>query len=132
MLQKVMLHYGKKILFWSLIIFGYLSFTTVRGQKNRFQQLWMYKIFKHREHPCTPCLGKRILSCNDTFFLHFFSFFWFCNTTFFHSGNVIKPPQPSSAIYGALPFTYRQPLQLIVQCSVLPVWEYGILEYFVA
>jgi len=26
LLQKVMLHYGEKNLFWSLIIFGYLSF----------------------------------------------------------------------------------------------------------
>jgi len=34
-----MLHYGKKICFQVLIIFGYLSFTTVRGQKNWFQQL---------------------------------------------------------------------------------------------
>jgi len=35
----------------------------------------------------------------------YFYFFWFCNATFFHSGYVIKPSQPSSAIYGALPFT---------------------------
>jgi len=48
---------------------------------------------------------KRILSCNDTsFFLHFFSFY---NTTFLHSGYVIKPPQASSAIYGAPPFTWH-------------------------
>ena len=45
LLQKVMLHYGKKSLFWSLIIFGCMSSAMVRGQKNRFQQLWMYKIF---------------------------------------------------------------------------------------
>jgi len=41
-----------------LIIFAYHSFTTVQGQKNRFQQLWMYKIFKHCKHPCTRCLGE--------------------------------------------------------------------------
>jgi len=32
------------------------------------------------------------------------SFFCFYNTTFFYSGYVIKPPQPSSTIYGAPPF----------------------------
>jgi len=39
------------------------------------------------------------------FFFTFFSFFWFCDATFFHSDYVIKPPQPSSANYGAQPFT---------------------------
>jgi len=29
----------------------------------------------------------------------------FYNATFFHSGYINKPLQPSSAIYGALPFT---------------------------
>jgi len=49
--------------------------------------------------------GQHILSCNDaTFFLHFSSFFCFFNATFFHSSYVIKPPQPSSAIYGDPPF----------------------------
>ena len=66
LLQKVMLHYGKKSVFWSFNIFGYLSFTTVRRQKIRFNsatvathsflhsqsQWWMYKIFKHRKVPC--------------------------------------------------------------------------------
>ena len=28
------------------------------GTKNRFQQLWMYKNFKHRKLPCIPCLGE--------------------------------------------------------------------------
>jgi len=56
----------------------------------------------HAFHVC----GKRILSCNDTtFFLHFFSCFYFCNTTFIYSGYVIKPPQPSFTIYRAPPFT---------------------------
>jgi len=33
----------------------------------------MHKIFKHRKLPRIPCLGKRILSCNDTtFVLHFY------------------------------------------------------------
>jgi len=49
---------------------------------------------------------KRISSCNNTtFFFNYFTFFRFCNATFFHFGYVIKPPQPSSAIYGAPPFT---------------------------
>jgi len=34
-----------------------------------------------------------------------FSFFCFCNATFYHSGNVTKPPQPSSAFYGTPLFT---------------------------
>ena len=41
-----------------MIIFDYLSITTVRGKKSRFQQLWMYKIFKHRQLSCIPCLGE--------------------------------------------------------------------------
>jgi len=38
-------------------------------------------------------------------FLSLIFLFWFCNATCFYSGFVIKPPQPSSAIYGAPPFT---------------------------
>jgi len=36
-----------------------------------------------------------------------FFLFWFCSATSFHYGYIIKlkPPQPSSAIYGAPPFT---------------------------
>jgi len=34
-----------------------------------------------------------------------FSVYSFCKATFFHSGYVIKPPQPNPAIYGAPPFT---------------------------
>jgi len=95
-----MLHYGKKSLFWSFIIFGYLGFTTVRGQKNRFQQLWMYTISKHRKHLCIPCLGATHIKLQwYNIFPTIFSLFWFCNSTFFQSGYVIKPPQPSSAFY---------------------------------
>ena len=93
-----MLHYGKKNIFWSFIIFVDLSFTTVQGQKIGFNSCECINFLNianfHVFHVC----GKR-LSCNDTtFFLHFFSFSWFCNSTFFHSGYIIKPPQPSSAI----------------------------------
>jgi len=28
------------------------------GTKNRFQQLWMYKTFKHCKHLCIGCLGE--------------------------------------------------------------------------
>jgi len=35
----------------------------------------------------------------------FFSFYCFYKATFFYSSYVIKPLQPSSAIYGAPPFT---------------------------
>jgi len=79
--------------------------------KNRFQQLWMYKIFKHRKHPCI--WANCILICNNKiFFLCFFSVYSFCNATFFHSGYVIKPAQPSSAIYWSPPFTGHPDLLL--------------------
>jgi len=89
----VILHYDERSLCWSLIIFPYLSFTTVWGQKNRFQQLWKYNFLNianfHTLHICV----KRILSCNEkTFFLCICSFSFFCNSTFFHSGYVIKDP----------------------------------------
>jgi len=43
----------------------------------------MHKIFKHRKLPRIPCLGKRILSCNDTtFVLHFFPFVAFTRQFF--------------------------------------------------
>jgi len=31
-----------------------------------------------------------------------------CNATFFYSSNIIKPPQPSSAVNGAPPYTGNQ------------------------
>ena len=103
---NMMLHYGKKSLFWSLNIFGYLSFTTVRGQKNSFQQLWIYKIFEHRKLPCIPCLGKTHIKLQwYNIYSSLFFLFLLCNATFCHSGYVIKPPHPSSTIYGAPPFT---------------------------
>ena len=112
-LQKVMLHYGKKSLFWSLIIFGYLSFTMVRGQKIGFYSCEFIKFLNIAN---LHVWGKHILSCNDTtFILHFFSFFCFCNATFFYSGYVIKPLQPSSAIYGAPPFTGNLSFPLLTQ-----------------
>jgi len=94
-----------------LIIFGYLSFTTYRGQKIGFNSCECIKFLNIANFHAFHVWGKRILSYGDTtFFLHFFSFFCFCNATFFHSGYVFKAPQPSSAIYGAPPFT-GHPLQ---------------------
>ena len=84
LLQKVILHYGKKSLVWSLIIFGYLSFTTVRGQKNRSQKLWMYKIFKHRKLPCIPYLGETHMKLQwYNTFPSFFSLFLHLQRNFF-------------------------------------------------
>jgi len=88
-----------------LIIFGYLSFTTVRG-KIGLNSCEGIKFLNIANFLAFHVWGKRILSNNDTtFFLHLFFLFCFCNATFFNSGYIIKPPQPSSAIYGAPPLT---------------------------
>jgi len=43
----------------------------------------MYKIFKHRKHPCIRCLGKRIFICNNKiFFVCFFTFVPFATQLF--------------------------------------------------
>jgi len=100
-----MLHYGKKKSILKFDNFWLPEFHNGSGTKNRFQQLWMYKIFKHRELPCIPCLGETHIKLQwYNIFPSLFFLFWFCNATFFHSGYVIKPPQPSSAFY-------RQPLK---------------------
>jgi len=121
-LQKVMLHYGKKRLFWSLIIFGCLSFITVRGQKISVNSCEFIKFLNFANFHAFHVWGKRISSCNrsndTTFIVHFYSI-CFCNATFFHSGYVIKPPQPSSAIYRALPFTGNHSIQYMVQHCLL-------------
>ena len=56
-LQHVTLQYLKKCLFW-MKIDNFWLFHNSSGIKNRFQQLWKYKIFKHCQLPCIPCLGK--------------------------------------------------------------------------
>jgi len=49
------------------------------------------------------------------------------NIGFNDFGYVIKPPQPSSAIYGALPFTGNQFLPLIQQHSgIFKYWSSGM------
>ena len=46
--------------------------------------------------------GSAYLFAIIKYFPLLFSVYSFCNATFYHSGYIIKPPQPSSAIYGAL------------------------------
>ena len=78
-----MLYYGEKNLFWSLIIFGYLSFTTVRARKISFNSCECIKFLNIANFHAFHVWGIRILSCNDaTFFLHFFSFFDFAKQLF--------------------------------------------------
>jgi len=117
----VILHHGKKSLFWSLIIFGYLSFITVRGQKIGFNSCECVKFVNIANFHASHVWGKRISSCNDTtFFLHIFSFFCFRNAISFHSGYVFKPLQPSSAIYEPPPFAgHRYIVGLIKICKNL-------------
>ena len=65
-----MLHYGKKVYFevWSFLV---IWVSQPFGDKNRFQQLWMYRIFKIANFHVFHVWGKRILCCNDTTFLLF-------------------------------------------------------------
>ena len=103
----MLLHYSKRSLLRSLIIFAYRSFTTVRGQKNRFQfnSCESIKFWNIVNILALDVWGKRILICNNKIFiLCYFSVYSFCKATSFHSGYVIKPPQPSSASYGAPSF----------------------------
>ena len=99
----MILHYGKRSLFWSVIIFGYLSFTTGRGQKIGFNRCESTKFLNIANIHALDVWWKRMFVCNNKIF--FLCVYSFCNATLFHSGYVIKPPQPSSAICGAPPFT---------------------------
>jgi len=84
----------------------------------------MYKIFKHRK---LPCLGEMHINLQwYSIFPSLFSFFWFCNATFFHPGHVIKPLQPSSAIYRAPPFTGN--LSEIIRYWFFTIWSYPVFE----
>jgi len=68
----------------------------VRGQKIGFNSYECITFLNIANFHAFHVWGKRILNCSDTtFLLHFFCL---CNATLFHSGYVIKPPQPSSAI----------------------------------
>ena len=101
-----MLHYSKKSLYWSFLIFVIWVSKLFGDKKIGFNSCEFIKFLNIANFHVFYVWRRRILSCNDaTFLLHFFSFFWFCNATFFHSGYVIKPLQPSSAVYRAPPFT---------------------------
>jgi len=95
-----MLHYSKKSLFWSLIILVIWVPQRCGDKKIGFNICEFIQFSNIANLHAFHVWGKCILSCNDTtFILHFYSFFCFCNATFFHSSYVIEPPQPSSAIY---------------------------------
>jgi len=108
----VILHYGKKSLFWSLKIFGYLSFTTVRGQKIGLNSCVCVDFLNIANFHAFHVWGKHIMLQWHNIFPSLFFLFCYCKATFFHSSFIIKPPQPSSAIYGAPPFTGHISLQL--------------------
>ena len=96
-----------------MVIFGNLSVTTVRGQKIGFNNCECIKYLNIANIHALHVWGKRIFICsNKIFFLCLFSVYSFCNATFFHTGDVIKPLQPSSVIDGATPFT-GNPVKLL-------------------
>ena len=74
LLQKVILRYGERSLFWSLIIFGYLSFTTVRGRKIGFNSCEFMKFLNIANVHALDVWVMRILICNNKVF----SFPFFC------------------------------------------------------
>jgi len=123
-----------KLYFEVGLFFGYLSFTTVRGKKIGFNSCEFLKFLNIAKFHALHVWGKRILNCNDTTFIfHFFSFFCFCNATFFHFGYVIKPPHPSSAIYGAPPFTsnsknFMATLMLYLRTN----WQWHVLHWLIS
>ena len=64
-LQMVMLHYGKISLFSSLIIFAYLSFTTVREQKIGCNICECIKFLNIANIHVLDVWGKRIFICKN-------------------------------------------------------------------
>jgi len=82
----MILHYSKRSLFWSLIIFAYLSFTTFREQIIGFNHCECIKFLNIANIHALDVWGKRIFICNNKlFFLCFFSDYTFTNATLFHS-----------------------------------------------
>ena len=68
---------------------------------------------------------KRILSCNDTtFFLDFFSFFWFCSTTFstLVTSSNLRNQAPLFIELNVLQETCRKSLHM-VQCRYTRQWS---------
>jgi len=96
-----------------LIYFGNLTFTTIRGQKICFNSGECIQFLSIANIYELDVWWKRIFICNTNFFSFAFFPLFFCNATFSHSSYVIKPPQPSSAIYEALPFTGHLPKTLL-------------------
>ena len=54
----MILHYGKKKTILKFDNYWLSELHNGSGTKNRFHQLWMYKIFKHHKLPCIPWLGE--------------------------------------------------------------------------
>ena len=83
LLQKVSLHYGERSLFWSLMVFPCLSFTTVGGQKIGFNSCECTKLLHIANFQALDVWGKRIIICNNKiFFLCFFLFIPFATQLF--------------------------------------------------
>jgi len=78
----VILPCGKKSLFWSLIILVIWVWQRSGDKKIGFNDYEFIQFLNNANFHAFHVWGKRILSCIDTFFLHFFSFFCFCNATF--------------------------------------------------
>jgi len=111
----VILHYGKRRLFWSLKIFANLSFTTVWGQKNRFQQLWMYKTLNIANIYVFDVWGKRIFICNNKiFFLCIFMFIPFVTQLF-------STPVTSSNLSNQAPLFTGNHLKTCEVASIRPI-----------
>jgi len=96
------------ILFWSLIIFGHLSFTTVRGQKIGFNRCECIQFSNNSNVHALHVWGKRILIWNDR--LQHFSFIFFY---FFASAmQLLSTPVTSSNLRNDAPlFTELRVLQ---------------------
>ena len=128
----MILLYGKRGLFRSLIIFAYLSFTTVRGQKIVFNSCECIKFLNIANIHVLDVWGKRIFICNDKiFFLCFFLFILFATQLF-------STPVKSSDLATKLRYLrssafYRQPLRngyflRVSQCSRLisKIWWFYV------
>ena len=79
----MILHYSKRSLFWRLIIFGYLSFTTVRRQKIGFISCECIKFLNIANIHALDVWGKRIFIWNNKIFsFAFFPFILFARQLF--------------------------------------------------
>ena len=103
-LQKVILHCGKKSLFWSLIIFGYLNFTMVRGQKIGFNSFECIKFLNIANFHAFHVWGKHV-KLQWYIFPSLFFIFLFLQRNFYPLRLRRQTSATSSAIYSASPFT---------------------------